>query len=135
MAFECWQESSILRVRVEPPYTAVEIEENLRQLVASRGYQPGSDVLVEVRGSQNTPAGQIRRYATLLPQLAAEIGNRIAICTDTDLAYGLSRMFAVFAAPAGYEVTVFRDTTAARAWLLEADDSSQRTPPAASNGA
>lgn len=133
VAFECRADPPIMRIRVEPPYSAVEIEEELRRFVASPSFRPGLDTLVVVRGSQNTPAREIRRYATMLGQIGAAIGRRISICTDNDLAYGLSRMFAVFASPAGYEVAVFRDPAAAERWLLEGDEEAS-APPAASSG-
>lgn len=133
MAFECRVDPPIIRIRVAPPYSPDEIENELKRLISSSEFRPGLDTLVVVRGSQNTPAREVRRYATILAQLGGAIGRRVSISTDNDLSYGLSRMFAVFAAPAGYDVGVFRDAGAAERWLLESEDA-EEAPAVSSSG-
>jgi len=66
----------------------------------------------------NVTADQIRRLA----QRAADMLPRVrlgatAVVTTNDVAFGMARMYSVFAESAGALVEVFRDLEAASGWL------------------
>lgn len=112
----------VIRLHVRTPFTIDEIEDALQELWRAPAFAPGMMLLAEIEGKQNTPSGEVRRYAAGLSALQGKLHPRMAIVTDNDLSFGLSRMFAMFAEPYGFEVGVFRDPADAEQWLLSSDD-------------
>lgn len=127
-------EASTVKLTLQPPFTVDQAREALRALAEHPDLDPDSDILVNVRGSQNSSATDIRRYASLLVE-GEILRGRVAIATESSLSYGLARMFAVFAAPSGRVIGVFRSVDEARSWL-ESDDGPFQAdlPEAASDG-
>jgi hypothetical protein len=92
-----------------------------QSLVADPRFHPSMKLLSDMRGieSVQVTAGGIRRLvheeSTHAQQLAA---RRLAIVTDSPVAYGMARMYQMLAENAGGAIQVFRRVEEATAWLL-----------------
>ena len=78
------------------------------------------DMLMDLRGVEQVQVTSegLRGAAVRIPTRdEAEEHYRIAIVAESDLAFGMSRMYETFRARAVGEVRVFRDISKARAWL------------------
>jgi hypothetical protein len=66
-----------------------------------------------------TADGQRRLETLAAAHLDRLRGGRVAMVASSDVAYGMFRMWQMRREGLGFEVQVFRDFDAARAWLLE----------------
>jgi len=64
-------------------------------------------------------ADELREVAAYVRAHRPVDAGRIAIVATEDLAFGMSRMYEVFASDLQVETKVFRDSEPARQWLLE----------------
>ena len=64
-------------------------------------------------------ADELREVAAYVRAHRPVDAGRIAIVATEDLAFGMSRMYEVFASDLKVETRVFRDSELARQWLLE----------------
>lgn len=64
-------------------------------------------------------ADELREVAAYVRDHRPVDAGRIAIVATEDLAYGMSRMYEVFASDLQVETSVFRDSGLAQRWLLE----------------
>jgi hypothetical protein len=90
--------------------------EHLNQVCADPAFQPAYHHLLDMR--------TVDRCAVTGPNLQAIVTRtpwgpeaRCAVVVSADVAYGVGRMYAAFAAQAGHAVQVFRDLPAALHWL------------------
>jgi hypothetical protein len=110
--------------RVEDP----QMLDYVRRLVADPDHDPTMDTLVDLRGVEEvevTTEG-VRALSDLVSQMGRRLRRsradrpaRVALLADRPVTYGVSRMYETFreAAGAPYEIRVFRDLDAARAWV------------------
>jgi hypothetical protein len=73
--------------------------------------------LRESRSLQDRTADEVRDMAHFLASHGRRFGNRLAMVTASDLAFGLMRLGAVTAETGGLAAEVFRDMGAAKEWL------------------
>jgi hypothetical protein len=73
--------------------------------------------LRESRSLQDRTADEVRDMAHFLASHGRRFGNRLAMVTAGDLAFGLMRLGAVTAETGGLAAEVFRDMGAAKEWL------------------
>ena len=81
----------------------------------------GPALLFDMRGSESIKgrtALDVKEMARFLVSIRPRMGGRLAIVTDSDVAYGLMRLGSVFAAQGGLEPEVFRGVKLRRTWLL-----------------
>ena len=81
-------------------------------------YPVGTPELLDMRDVTDVDltTDQIRSFASIEREGPGRI-SRMAILTGSEVAFGLSRMFQLLAAEAGYEIKVFRDRDDAIEWL------------------
>jgi len=79
----------------------------------------GRAELIDARtATTNVTASQVRRLAQRAADMLARAPlGPTAVVTTNDVAFGMARMYSVFAGSAGAIVEVFRDVEAAKAWL------------------
>jgi hypothetical protein len=73
--------------------------------------------LRESRSLQDRTAEEVRDMGRFLASHGRRFGNRLAMVTTGDLAFGLMRLGAVTAEMGGLAAEVFRDMGAAKEWL------------------
>jgi hypothetical protein len=71
----------------------------------------------ESRSLEDRSADDVRDMARFLAAHGRRFGNRLAMVTNGDLAFGLMRLGAVIAESGGVVAEVFRDMQSARSWL------------------
>jgi hypothetical protein len=71
----------------------------------------------ESRSLEDRSADDVRDMARFLAAHGRRFGNRLAMVTNGDLAFGLMRLGAVIAESGGVVAEVFRDMPSARSWL------------------
>ena len=101
-------------------------------LLADSRYRPSMKLLSDMRGIERVQvtAGGIRRLVHEESAHAAELtARRLAIVTDSPVAYGMARMYQMLAENAGGAIQVFRRIDEAMAWLQsEATEDRGATP-------
>jgi hypothetical protein len=120
----------LLRMTLVPPFGLSEASAAVVRALSTAEISEPLDLLIVATGSQNTPSTEMRRFADDLADLDQRFGRRVAVAADSDLTYGLFRMFGVFAVNAGVDVGVFRSRRDAERWLREMQES---PPPSLSS--
>lgn len=78
----------------------------------------GTLELIDARGaSTDLTSSQVRQLAERDLKVPEDKISRLAILADTDVGFGLGRMYQTLSEGMGTEVKVFRDERAARDWL------------------
>jgi hypothetical protein len=104
----------------EGDVTADESQAALRTLIVHERFGPGVLILADARTVTGAPpADEMRGIARGLVPLVDSGLSAMAIVTDSQLIYGMARMFSTFADSSGAKVSVFRAMDEARAWLAE----------------
>lgn len=105
----------------EGEFTLDEYLEGMEAFLHSEVFRPGIDSLWDFRkvSVQSVTTDVLRSIARYNRELAPERGEswRVALVVSVDVAYGLSRMFAVYVESAPNEVEVFRSMAEAEDWL------------------
>jgi len=96
--------------------------------LADSDLPPHLDVLLDLTGMTSVPeTSQIRVVADRIERMLPKTRwARCAVAVKSDLFYGISRMFAVYAEQAFEEVQVFRDRSEAERWLVRVSGSGSR---------
>lgn len=102
--------------------TDAEMLDGYMRFFASDEWVPGMNELADISESDVTQVttGGMENLAMLIQEIFRKhvISPKVAVYAPSDLPYGLSRMYAVFAEE--YEfIEVFRNLAEARAWLEE----------------
>lgn len=108
----------LARAPAQPDVSAV--VDLLDRILVLCGEHPGTDLCMDFRGwdARCLTPEQVGRYRSLNDRIAHLLpGSRTAIVVDSDLAYGLGRMYEVVGAGERFEVRVFREARDAMAWL------------------
>lgn len=86
------------------------------------------DVMLDLRGLSTPPnSPQLRSVANRIGRVAGFRFGRCAIVVDSDLIFGLARIFEAFARDHFEEIQVFRDADAAEGWLARAAEHSDES--------
>jgi len=102
---------------------AVTLKENqdfIRALSEHPDFDPTFDQLSDARAV--TAAVPSDRLADLARSQVFAAGSRRAILVESDLVFGVSRMYQAYAGQGGPEVRVFRDPDEANVWLDRQDE-------------
>jgi len=96
-----------------------EVFEHFAELEANPDLPERLDLLLDLTEMESTPeSGQLRSVADDLARFESKIAwGACAIVANSDLVFGLSRMFQVFAEAHFEESTVVRDRSQAMQWL------------------
>lgn len=97
-----------------------------RQMLEHPDFEPGMSSVWDLRQCDVSAmnAESFRAIADYSAQRAKDRGTaRVAYVSDTNFAFGLSRMFEVVGKVAHLETRAFRDIASAEAWVLEPDAS------------
>ena len=100
-------------------------------LLADPRFRPSMKLLSDMRGIERVQvtAGGIRRLVHEESSHAHELAaRRLAIVTDSPVAYGMARMYQMLAENAGGAIQVFRRIEDATAWL-QAEATEDRGAP------
>jgi hypothetical protein len=109
----------LVRARAWGPLSNTDLHSYYHTLVIDRLFRPNFRELLDLTGVM-----QFLVDSKVLAEIAAWPtfidATRRAIVAGSDVAYGLSRMFATYAEIAGQSVSVFREACTAEAWLEDA---------------
>lgn len=100
--------------------TLKENQDFIRALADHPDFDPTFDQLSDARAV--TAAVSSDRLADLARSQVFTAGSRRAILVESDLVFGVSRMYQAYATQGGPEVRVFRDPDEASEWLDREDE-------------
>lgn len=111
--------AGLLIITASNPLTAQNFMDYFRASRDDIGVRTDMHRLFDFRGVDSMPpssdvANAARSYRELPP---LEPGTRIAVLVDSDLGFGIARMFAGVAGPAGEQFNTFRSESEAMLWL------------------
>ncbi len=113
-------DDGLIALRLSGEYAPTEIKSALLDALDDPRLPGDAQLLFDLRESrsiQDRTADDVRDMARFLAAHGQRFGNRVAMVTNGDLAFGLMRLGAVTAQSGGVEAEVFRDIHSARAWL------------------
>jgi len=114
-------DAGILYTTLRGAVTVNEIVDAFNRLFKSPDFRPGLSGLADTRESQfSSSQSDVRRLADLMIENRDRIGpSRTAIVVDSDIDYGMARMYEVFAEQSMTETRVFKDIDQAMIWLKD----------------
>ncbi len=108
----------LVLVTSDGAFSLEDAEGAVQRLLSDPAFEPGSSVLIDVRGStESASAGEISERAEWFATLSRAHIKRCALVTGDPLQFGLARMFSSFADATGMEVRAFREMSEAESWL------------------
>lgn len=106
-------------------FTLNEYYETMAELEASKAYHPDIDTIWDLReaDTQHLSIEDVRSIAANSRKLASQRKKdwKVAIVANTDLTFGLARMYEAYANGINNRTKVFRDFEQAEAWVREPD--------------
>jgi hypothetical protein len=113
-------DGEVIVVRPAGKYTTHELKAAILDALDDERLPPRAVLLLDLRESrslQDRTADEVREMAHFLATHGGRFGQRLAMVTTGDLAFGLMRLGAAAAESRGLAAEVFRDVEAARVWL------------------
>ena len=113
-------EGDVIVLRPAGKYTTHEMKSAILDALDDARLPPHAVMLFDLRESrslQDRTADEVREMAGFLASHGRRFGQRLAMVTAGDLAFGLMRLGAVAAETGGLAAEVFRDIETAKAWL------------------
>ena len=116
-------ESGILRTRCAGHVTLEDTLEHFRQVAEDPALPKRYKALLDIDQLTSVPAtAQLRGALSGLDRILKDaVWDRWAIVAQSDVAFGMSRMFQVFLEDLGVPCRVFRDLDDAERWLASSD--------------
>ena len=117
-------ERGIVRVTPARPVTVEDACSAIDQIVEQPGFRKGLPSIWDMRFTElmHINADDIRRISEYANGVKDKRGDaRIAFIVNSDLAYGLGRMFEMVNATSHIRARVFRDYQEGEAWALTTD--------------
>ena len=117
-------ERGIVRVTPARPVTVEDACSAIDQIVEQPGFKKGLPSIWDMRFTElmHINADDIRRISEYANGVKEKRGDaRIAFIVNSDLAYGLGRMFEMVNATSHIRARVFRDYQEGEAWALTTD--------------
>lgn len=115
------RERRVVFVRGEGEVTIEDLKGYSAGVVNDPAYEAGMDELVDFRGAagaEKLTTEQILEVRALNRELSDAVGaSKLAFVVDSDLAFGLARIFMAYSEDSKITHEVFRDLAEARAWL------------------
>jgi hypothetical protein len=113
-------DDDMIVVRMIGKYTTHDVKSAILDALDDERLPQRAVLLFDLRESQSLQdrtADEVRDMARFLASHARRFGNRLAMVTTGDMAFGLMRLGAAAAESGGMAAQVFRDMSTARAWL------------------
>ena len=110
----------VILLRLVGKYTTSDLKSLLLDALDDARLPERPVLLFDLRESQSLQdrtADEVRDMGRFLASQGRRFGNRLAMVTAGDLAFGLMRLGAVTAETGGLAAEVFRDMGAAKEWL------------------
>lgn len=110
----------VIVLRVDGKYAPTDLKAAILDALDDERLPAQAVLLFDLRESRSLPdrsADDVRDMARFLATNGKRFGNRLAMVTTGDLAFGLMRLGAVTAENGGIAAEVFRDISVAREWL------------------
>jgi len=103
--------------------TMEEVCADLRQVAAQKNHQPELPGIIDMRkATTHLTADEIQQLAGFVTRHPKAVrSTRRALLVETDVMFGLYRMFSVYAGNSSVEFEVFRDEQKALEWVRQAD--------------
>ena len=99
-----------------------EVLETMKNVANDPRFHPEDPLLVDAGNlTFRMSAKDAQTIAVTLNTLKAEFRGRIAVLVTADGLYGMVRMVSLLMDIGGFAIRAFRDSAAAREWLLEKD--------------
>lgn len=102
-------------------FTSAEFAAAVDEAAAKPGWRPAMDALFDISegaGDQLSPQA-LKQMARFMWRNTARLGAgyRVAVVAPRDVDYGLTRMFQAYMDGPPFDLKIFRDRSAAEAWL------------------
>lgn len=113
-------DGDVIVLRLAGKYSTSDMKAAILKALDEAPASSGAALLFDMRESlslQDRTADDVRDMARFLAAHGRRFGNRLAMVTTGDLAFGLMRLGAVIAEGGGVVAEVFRDMPSARSWL------------------
>ena len=112
-------DGDMLRIVGEGDYTAQELRDVFVAAMSDSRTRPGIPTLLDVRESEAQRTND--ELVSLVDYLGSKrdraVPLRVAVVTEGDLRFGLSRMVSVYLERYGVDLQAFRDIESAELWL------------------
>jgi hypothetical protein len=116
MSYTIDRARQLVRTRAWGVLSTADLQDSTSRLMADARFDSGYRSLVDLREVAGVSADMEALAQTAAVPLFAE-GVRRAIVASSDVAFGVARMYAAFAARTGGDVQVFRELEDAKEWL------------------
>ena len=113
-------DNDVILLRLVGKYTTSDLKSSILDALDDARLPQRPVLLFDLRESQSLQdrtADEVRDMGRFLAAHGRRFGNRLAMVTASDLAFGLMRLGAVAAEAGGVAAEVFRDMGAAKEWL------------------
>jgi hypothetical protein len=118
-------ERNLLIVTLDGPLQDEDLLKYARRVTESSDIPAGHDELIDLRTAEEPQVSShtLRRVADMFARTdRTPDRTRVALVAESDVAYGLSRMYQAFRSESPLDLRVFRQMAEARVWLgLDAD--------------
>ncbi len=110
--------AKLIRARVFGEISFDDFRTTLREMLEDPDFDPSFGRLWDIREARLILSGDdVRGLAQVVRKFVG--GRRSAVVAQSDLAYGLARMYSALVEEAGIDVQAFRDMDEAMTWLQE----------------
>lgn len=118
MSYQIDSARRVVRARAWGELSARELDDVMSRIALDPRFEPTFQCVADFRDVTSIRMDVLEIAQAAAAPLFAE-GTRHAIVATSDQPFGMARMFASFSERIGQDVRVFRDVTAAEAWLDE----------------
>lgn len=114
-------EKGIVYATVTGTITVAEVRADMARMTSESDYPPDMPGIIDMRNAQaGLTSDELRQIAETVKNSPKVVTHtRRALLVNSNLMYGLYRMFATFVSDGTTEYQVFRDEQLARAWIEE----------------
>lgn len=114
-------EANLLVVVASGPVADEDLLKYARRIAEDVSISAGHDELIDLRGVEaggEVTSPTLRRVASMFSAIdRTPERSRVALVANSDVAYGLSRMYQAFRSESPLDLRVFREMPEAREWL------------------
>ena len=121
MDFRYDQEKEALFGTLNDPFTLQEYRSSIEAIVQSKEFPPDIRTLWDLRGLGFKAIDRnFEEHLISISEQFPERGSaKVALIVQSDLGFGMTRMFEILAEKLGYQTMVFRSYTEGEKWLLQ----------------
>ncbi len=113
-------DAGIVKVRIAGRYQSADMRTALESVLPGAAQADVRGTLIDLRGSESIDTrerNEMESTGSFLASLRSQLGGRLAILVQSDAAYALTRVAAVWAGAEGLLVHIDRNERTALAWL------------------